>query len=642
MPLFVASLTFSATCAQATIGTVRVVSTTADSGDGSLRSAILASNLAGGVDVIGFHSSLAGSTISPLTPLPALVDGATTINGDLNSDGIPDIALSGGKQASGDGLQVDNHPDGLGCKIVGLAIYDFPRHGILINGSHRNIVQRCHIGANLAGNTLRHNGGSDIYIDGGNDNLIGGGTLADRNVLAGGNGAVSATAGVYIKNGQNNLVQRNHIGVKRGGAAALGLGREGVLIQGGSGNIVGGSDWTTRPVFGGLKTAVSIYFGATQCKVQGCYIGTTADGKTALPFEYGVILGAAATNNTIGGGSAGLRNIFGGGEAALGVYCLNDGCQNNTIAGNYFGLTPDGLSLLPINDGVYVGTLAGKQIIGGSTAARGNRFCCPDRGVMVRFDGAGSIIRNNVFGRFGNGTNAPGMGNAKYIEIDDANATVTQNRLYGGSVGLVTRNSAAPVVTLNTFSACTWGVYIYAPSWPKLGNLANAGTDDDGGNTFGAGMTWFIDNHSANLIRAEGNDFGTTSKSAINAKIRDKADNAAFGWVDFDPLAGGISPTGDGVAVTGACAAPTAAGAEIVYTLTGPAAVSVEVLNLAGRPVAQLVADRSSEPGLQRLAWTGLSAQGLPVPAGRYLVRITARDPSGNQASAVASLQLRR
>ncbi len=625
-------------------GTVHTVTTTADSGAGSLRNAIMASNLTPDADLISFDASLSGQTIFPLTELPALNDGAIAIDGDLDNDGDPDIALCGSQQASGDGVRISAHADGLGCRLTGLAIFDFPRHGIYINASHNNVVQACHVGVSLAGGALRDNGGSDIYIEGGNKNLIGGDTGAERNVLAGGNGAVSSTAGVYIEDGAGNLVQRNFVGLKRSGKAALGTGGEGVIIDGGIGNTIGGSGAATRNVFGGLKTGVSVAFSAAQNLVAGNYVGATADGSASLPLQYGVIIGYQSHDNTVGGFTPGRRNIFAGGSSCLGVYVLNTGAVNNLICGNYFGLTPNGLGRLDTDDGIHVGSEAGKQTIGGSSSAHGNLFCCDDKGVVLRYGGAGSVIRRNVFGRLGNGSPASGLAGATHITIDDVSAALSENDLCGGATGLLTQGTATPKVTRNAFTACDTAVRITETSVPNLGNLSNAGTADDGANVFALSTTWNICNQTSNYIRAEGNEFGTTSKSAIDATIYDKRDNAILGRVDFVPLLGGVTPTDASatLALTGASAAPTAAGAEIAFTLSAPASVSVEVLNVAGRPVATLAADRPSSAGLQRIVWNGLSAQGLHMPSGRYLVRVTAADAAGRQATALTSVHLNR
>lgn len=83
-------------------------------------------------------------------------------------------------------------------------------------------------------------------------------------------------------------------------------------------------------------------------------------------------------------------------------------------------------------------------------------------------------------------------------------------------------------------------------------------------------------------------------------------------------------------------------GAQVAYTLSEDAAVTVEVLNVAGRVVQRLAADRAQTAGPQQLRWDGRSLAGSAAPAGTYLVRILARGADGQQVGAVRSIQLAR
>ncbi|MBM3499601.1 MAG: hypothetical protein FJX74_13150 [Armatimonadetes bacterium] len=103
--------------------------------------------------------------------------------------------------------------------------------------------------------------------------------------------------------------------------------------------------------------------------------------------------------------------------------------------------------------------------------------------------------------------------------------------------------------------------------------------------------------------------------------------------------AAGVPPTS---AVAGLAAVPTAMGAEVVFTLAGDAGVSARVLNLAGRPVRTLCADRLCTAGTQRLVWNALADTGLPVPNGQYLIEVTARTATGQQSRSLATVRLDR
>lgn len=94
--------------------------------------------------------------------------------------------------------------------------------------------------------------------------------------------------------------------------------------------------------------------------------------------------------------------------------------------------------------------------------------------------------------------------------------------------------------------------------------------------------------------------------------------------------------------ITAAAAAPTPRGAQIVYTLSADAAVSSEVLNIAGRVVRRVCTDKEAQAGANTLLWDGNSEFGTQAPNGRYIVRIVARTADGAQSQAVVPLMIRR
>ncbi len=94
--------------------------------------------------------------------------------------------------------------------------------------------------------------------------------------------------------------------------------------------------------------------------------------------------------------------------------------------------------------------------------------------------------------------------------------------------------------------------------------------------------------------------------------------------------------------VSGMSAMQAAAGAaEIVFTLSSPADVQVEVLNIAGRTVRALPAG-ARDSGQNSLSWNLRDNGGTMVPGGLYLVRMKARDDTGRQAQALRPLQITR
>lgn len=105
-----------------------------------------------------------------------------------------------------------------------------------------------------------------------------------------------------------------------------------------------------------------------------------------------------------------------------------------------------------------------------------------------------------------------------------------------------------------------------------------------------------------------------------------------------------ITAVGEGgaLALQSMAAAPTAGGAMITYALSGPAEVSVEVLNIAGRPVKRFSAQAVEGGTQQTVAWNGVSDRGSAVPSGRYLVRLTARAADGQTVQAIRPFSLAR
>ncbi|MGE5531541.1 MAG: Ig-like domain-containing protein, partial [Bacteroidota bacterium] len=87
-----------------------------------------------------------------------------------------------------------------------------------------------------------------------------------------------------------------------------------------------------------------------------------------------------------------------------------------------------------------------------------------------------------------------------------------------------------------------------------------------------------------------------------------------------------------------ATAASTSAGAQITVNLASAATVSASIRNLAGVEIAT-VAPQALDSGVSTLLWNGKSKSGTNVPAGRYLVTVTAAKADGTQANALTTLQ---
>lgn len=118
----------------------------------------------------------------------------------------------------------------------------------------------------------------------------------------------------------------------------------------------------------------------------------------------------------------------------------------------------------------------------------------------------------------------------------------------------------------------------------------------------------------------------------------------ASGAATGDPTNWQSAPTitgAGGAGLTSLAALPTRAGAQVTFSLAGAANVTATVVNVAGRPIRTLVADKPLDAGLQTLVWDRKAASGLTVPAGLYVIRVTAQSAGGGQSTALATVALK-
>jgi HYR domain/Immunoglobulin domain/Immunoglobulin I-set domain len=236
-----ASCTFTVQVVPRTI----VATSTADSGPGTLRQALLDANAAPGTNVIIFNFS--GSSpyaIKLLTPLPAItdtvgIDGAT--QGGYPGEPIIELDGRGVPVLPGD----PDHPGTAGLQILagrvlvrGFVFSGFPI-GILIEGSGGNVIQGNFLGPDASGLQSFGNGNTDAgLVIRSPNNLIGGLEPGQGNVISGNEGA-----GLILESAAatGNFVQGNLIGLGADGSSSLGNGSHGIYLgEGAAHNWIGG------------------------------------------------------------------------------------------------------------------------------------------------------------------------------------------------------------------------------------------------------------------------------------------------------------------------------------------------------------------------------------------------------------------
>src|SRR5207253_2047995 len=141
-------------------------------------------------------------------------------------------------------------------------------------------------------------------------------------------------------NSVGNVISGNYIGVDSTGTNALANVFNGVTLNNASQNTVGGASAAARNVISGnLSFGVQISSGATGNQIQGNYIGTKADGSSALGNTGAGIGLSDAPGNLIGG------NVISG-NSAMGMYLFGSGVSGNQIVGNIIGADKTGTAPL--------------------------------------------------------------------------------------------------------------------------------------------------------------------------------------------------------------------------------------------------------------------------------------------------------
>ena len=266
---------------------------------------------------------------------------------------------------SGDGVEIDSGassnmisgPAGAGNIISGNA-----GDGIFISGGNDNQIDGNYIGTDVTGTVALANADEGIEIYLGTGNTVGGTGAGAGNVISG-NGQLGiwllGTTGV---NTSSNLVEGNYIGTDVTGMVALRNGYGGIEITDANANTIGGTaSGAGNVISGNSNNGIALESSSTSNLVEGNYIGTAADGVTALGNTgAGVEINTGASNNTIGGTAAGQANIIAC-NAGIGVEVLSstatgDSIEGNSIYGNTaLGIDLGGDGVTPNHTGVATG-----------------------------------------------------------------------------------------------------------------------------------------------------------------------------------------------------------------------------------------------------------------------------------------------
>ncbi|HNI10155.1 MAG TPA: T9SS type A sorting domain-containing protein [bacterium] len=383
-----------------------------DYGPGSLRSAIDSTNLSTQKDTVVFLIPI-GSSITLNSELPAISTDYTVIDADSNDDGKPDVSLSPIGEGGGFfyGLTIQSSNNLIqGLVIGGFGDYYSGGGSLFINGDNNRILGN-YIGVSSDGMST-HGNNHGILINGGSSgNWIGDGTGTGRNIIGG-----NQQYGIYLNGAStsvnNTKILGNYIGIATDGLTALPNSGPGISIYNRALNtIIGNGTAEGRNIISGnssdgiLLTDNNGHIEGTS--ILGNYIGTDVTGSVGVGNNnHGIFFntltgeGASIVNNTIGDGTAGGRNVISG-NAGSGINFYYYQVHDNTIKGNYIGITADGSAAL--GNGMYgVNIEHSNNNIVSSNTISGNAY----DGIMI--NGSYGEANNNVVTGNYVGTNPTG------------------------------------------------------------------------------------------------------------------------------------------------------------------------------------------------------------------------------------------
>ena len=411
-----------------------VVTTTADTGYGSLRDALSQANRTTTADTIQFKIGTGLKTIAPKSALPQVMNPVTldgTTQGGYNGT-KPLIEIRGDSAPSTNGFVFHAGSN----TVKGLIINRFGGNGMILITKGNNVIKGNWIGLNNTGSAAAANGGQGIIVQS-TYNTIGGTTLADRNVISGNKGS-----GIqfWTNAGSYNKIQGNYIGTDWTGNIAVGNQTSGIGSNYGGHNTIGGSVAGAGNVISGNAQdgIVLMGGGASYNKVQGNIIGLNARGDTRLANKwYGIEI--SQPNNLVGGTTPYERNIISGNEYS-GVVLWKASGSNNTVKGNYIGTDITGKK--DIGNwlrGVDVSNGSSNNIIGGWNTGEGNTISGNDAcGILVYQGSNNKFIKNNVGVASDGYSKLPNFGDG--FRLVQANTTTLQSNIVGYNTGYGVHN----------------------------------------------------------------------------------------------------------------------------------------------------------------------------------------------------------
>jgi len=309
----------------------------------------------------------------------------------VNLFGVAGAPRLSGSVIDGNGIGVGSASGGIigGTHVTNRNVIINNHTGVWVYGTAT--IQGNYIGVDTDGVTPARNLTHGIYIYDSDGSTIEGGPAYPQVISGHTNGAgiMLAPHPGYASFSSAHTIRGNYIGTDAAGMTAI-PNKTGIHSLGGSGSIIGGTSTNQRNIIAGnsgvgllLEGFLLVTPTAFNNLVQGNYFGLAADGMTPLPNNIGVHI-LNGRSNSIGGTGIGQANRFGE-SVFYQVYISathNLLCDNNSVVGNWIGITTGNTVVAGGQTGVYIAN-SSNNVIGGVTLAARNVIGGAGTGIYI-------------------------------------------------------------------------------------------------------------------------------------------------------------------------------------------------------------------------------------------------------------------
>ena len=267
------------------------------------------------------------------------------------------------------------------------------QRGIIIDlgGSSDNVIKGNLIGVDPSGTTDMGNGFEGILNNGAVFTTIGGSSATERNVISG-----NGRSGIFISGG-GATIEGNYIGTNEAGDAAVANDLSGIEVNNGASLASTDGIITGNLISGNTEHGIELRNSGTQADITGNNIGTNAARDAVLSNTESGIEVIDNASAIIGGTASGAGNTI----AGNGEYEILLVTNGNTVQGNFLDTNSNGDDLGSSSNALRIG--GDNNQVGGTTAAAQNVIGHTNTNAVV-VGGSNNTLQGNFIGVTPGGT----------------------------------------------------------------------------------------------------------------------------------------------------------------------------------------------------------------------------------------------